>query len=336
MPKNSPRTMKARTPDHLDNVRPQFLGPFMTRLLGTDEDDNLCAITSRRHRKRLQPLRVGRSDELVNERLPLKVWVQFWDPKSISWWLAILFMIGSALFTLGAGLAIFPSLLTAWWHDPIVNNSVFFVGSIFFTSAGLIQYLEVINSEITDLTNTRTGESPVRRRLRLFAWRPRNLGYLASLVQLFGTILFNFNTGDALISNMTSTEENLAIWTPNMIGSMCFLIATACSYLEVGHRYVCFRPRDFAFWIVIVNAFGSIAFQVSALASFYQADGSLLWPLGANWGTFLGGLGFLFASYLLVPELFEKEGELARMKRESGSGLIGERAQPDRGQSNHP
>lgn len=308
----------------------------MTRLLGTDADENLCVVTSRRHRKKLQPLRVTRSDELVNERLPLKVWLQFWDLKSLSWWLAVLFMIGSALFTLGAALAIFPLFLTAWWHIPIVNNSIFFVGSIFFTTAGLIQYLEVINSELTDLANTRPDGTRVRKRLRLFAWRPRNLGYLASLIQLIGTVLFNFNTGDALMLNLTSTEENMVIWAPNMIGSLCFLVSTACSYLEVGHRYFCFKPRDFAFWIVMINAFGSIAFQISAVASYYEPDQTVLWPVGSNWGTFLGGLGFLSASYLLIPELFEKEGEIARMKRARDLESVAERPIPHANQTSHP
>ena len=319
MPMTSLRATKTRSPDHLKDITPQFLGPFLTRILGTDACDNLCVVTSRRHRKKLQPLRVHDLEAIVNERLPLKIWLRFWEPKSISWWLAILFMIGSALFTLGAALAIFPSLMSPWWHAPVVNNSVFFVGSIFFTTAGAIQYLEVINSEITDLANDRGLETRGRRGIRWLAWRPRNLGYLASLIQLIGTILFNFNTGDALLSNLTAREENLLIWTPNMIGSMCFLISTGCSYLEVGHRYLCFKPKDFAFWIVVINGFGSIAFQISAVASYYGPDGTMLWTTGSNWGTFLGGIGFLLASYLLIPELFEKEGEIARMQSRTGS-----------------
>ena len=313
MPDTSPRAVKMGSPTQLSDVRPQFLGPFITRVLGKDQNEITCVVTSRRHRKKLQPLRLNPLNELKQERVPLKIWLQFWDPTSISWWLAILFMIGSALFTLGAGLTIFPSLLTAWWHDPIVNNSIFFVGSIFFTSAGLIQYLEVINSELTELVDCGTKKSPTRGKLRLFAWRPRNLGYLASIIQLIGTVLFNFNTGDALISNLSPSGENLVIWAPNMIGSLCFLLSTACSYLEVGHRCFCFKPRDFAFWIVMINALGSIAFQISAVASYYEPDGTVLWTVGSNWGTFVGGVGFLFASYLLIPEQFEKEGEIARL-----------------------
>ena len=245
MSNTSQRSVRTRSPIHLSDVQAQFLGPFITKVSGKDQDHFTCVVTSRRHRKRFQPLRVDLSNEGRQEQVPAKIWSRFWDPGSTSWWLGILFMIGSALFVLGAGLAIFPSLLTAWWHAPVVNNSIFFVGSIFFTSAGLIQYLEVINSEITELLDSEATPSRTRKRLRLFAWRPRNLGYLASVIQLIGTVLFNFNTGDALISNLSPAEENLVIWTPNMIGSLCFLISTACSYLETGHRYVFFRAEGF-------------------------------------------------------------------------------------------
>lgn len=326
MPNTLPSTVEVGSPTHLSDAHPQFLGPFITKVLGKDQNENMCVVTSRRHRKKLQPLRLDALNELKQEHLPPKDWFRFWNPTSISWWLAILFMIGSALFTLGAGLAIFPSLLSAWWHAPVVNNSIFFVGSIFFTTAGLAQYLEVINSEITDLVNSGTTKSPTRKRLKLFAWRPRNLGYLASIIQLIGTVLFNFNTGDALISNLSPEEENLVIWTPNMIGSLCFLLSTACSYLEVGHRYFCFKPKDFAFWIVLVNALGSIAFQISAVASYYEPNGTVLWTVGSNWGTFVGGMGFLFASYLLIPEQFEKKGEIARMNMKKVGSLNQNRA----------
>ena len=41
----------------------------------------------------------------------------------------------------------------------------------------------------------------------------------------------------------------------------------------------------------------------------------MLWLTGTNWGTFLGGICFLVASYLLIPELFEEEGAIAQKKR---------------------
>ncbi|HIF94088.1 MAG TPA: hypothetical protein EYQ60_13370 [Myxococcales bacterium] len=76
-----------------------------------------------------------------------------------------------------------------------------------------------------------------------FGWRPRNLGYLACLVQLAGTtILFNFNTADAMSPGLSWQEQDLLIWTPNMMGSVCFLVASDIAYAEVSHGAGSFAP----------------------------------------------------------------------------------------------
>ena len=42
-----------------------------------------------------------------------------------------------------------------------------------------------------------------------FGWRPRNLGYLACLVPLAGTILSNFNTAGAMLPGLSWQEQDL-------------------------------------------------------------------------------------------------------------------------------
>ena len=306
---------RERSPRRLRNLRPLFFGPFITRIIGTDGLGNDCVVTSRRHRKHLQPLRLKDLERQANESLPGKIWLRVWAPHQASWWIAVLFMIGSALFGLGAALAIFPSLLTPEWHIPTASNSVFFVGSIFFTTAAATQFLEVINADISSLPEGPATTPVDEPRWRWFAWRPRNLGYLACAVQLIGTVLFNFNTGDAFLRGTSATAKDLTIWTPNMVGSVFFLVASAFAYLEVAHRIGYFKLDDITIWIALMNGLGSIAFQVSAIASFYEPGGSLSWVQGSNWGTFLGGIGFLIASYLCIPELFEEEGEIAQRRQ---------------------
>ena len=235
--------------------------------------------------------------------------------------MAISFIIGSALFALGAALVIFPDFLTPWWHIPTVNNLVYFVGSIFFTVAGYLQWLQAING---DLAQIQSGGKLKKPRWHWIGWRPRNLGYLASFVQLIGTILFNFNTGDALFSSLSSVEKNVVIWTPNMVGSIFFLISSVLAYLEAAHRLGYLDLKDITIWMALVNILGSIAFQISAVASFVEPNGALWWPAGSSWGTFIGGLCFLAASYLLIPEIFEEEGEMSKSPtppEEVNSGL---------------
>ncbi len=306
----------------MQDLKPKFFGPFLTWISGTDEHGNRCIVTSRRHRKHLQPLMVTDKDDRLHESIPRKVWLHFCEPRNSSWWLAIFFIIGSALFTFGAALQIFPSFLSAWWHLPTVNNCVYFVGSMFFTTSATMQFIEVINADITTIKETRSKTPGKKLTLRWFAWRPRNLGYLASFTQLIGTVLFNFNTADALFQNVSPTGENLIIWSPDLSGSILFLASSAFAYLEVTHHIGYTKFTDLTLWIAMVNALGSIAFMESAFVSFYEPDGSIWWIPGSTWGTFSGGIAFMIASYLLIPELFEEEGEISKQKNNNASGTF--------------
>lgn len=277
--------------------------------MGTGDDGIAYVITSRRHRKNIQPLKLIAGKKLRHEPVPSKEWLRFWAPKKLSWWIAIAFMIGSALFSLGAAITIFPTLLTPWWHQASINNLVYFTGSIFFTTGAYMQWLQSINGDLEAISS---DPDVHQTRWHWFGWRPRNLGYLASSTQLIGTILFNVNTGDDFFTGLTTLERDIVIWSPNMFGSICFLLSSVLSYFEVTHRIGYFNLRDFTVWMAIMNFFGSVTFQISAVASFVEGDGSLWWSFGSYWGTFTGGFFFFIASYLLIPEIFEKVGEIAK------------------------
>ena len=58
-----------------------------------------------------------------------------------SWWIGILFAVGSICFMVAP---------MPWFFDlagPQVDAAVFFVGSVFFTSAAALQWLETINAD---------------------------------------------------------------------------------------------------------------------------------------------------------------------------------------------
>ena len=284
-------------------IKTHSLGPFITRVTGSDANGIPCLVTSRRHRKSLQPLLLLDAERRFHEALPRKIWTRLWAPSELSWWLALAFLTGSVLFTLGAAIALFPSFLSPWWHLPIVNNLVYVIGSVFFTIGGTLQWLQSVNANLDQIIKG-SGSGPVR--WRWFGFHPTNLGYMASLVQLIGTILFNFDTADALFHSVSATEENLIIWSPDLVGSICFLLSSGLSYLEAVHRFGYFKFRDLTIWIVVLNLVGSIFFQISACADFFITNDSLWWTLGCNGGTFLGGVCFLAASYLLIPESIEE------------------------------
>ena len=104
-------------------------------------------------------------------------------------------------------------------------SRIFFIGSLFFTSAAWLQFLEAINGDILDIN----ARGIRKKGWRWFAWKPHNAGYSSSLIQLAGTILFNYNTFDAMLPEVGWKEENILIWTPDLIGSICFLVSSYVS-----------------------------------------------------------------------------------------------------------
>jgi hypothetical protein len=258
------------------------VGPFVTRVRYRLPDGSHRTWNSRRHRK------IGQTEERGSARSG-----SWWQPRELGWWIAALFMAGSFLFALGA----FP--LYSGHVDVRIVSTTYFVGSLFFTSAGYLQYVQTINvPDELDLNE------PARRRRRLFAWQPRRIDWWSASVQSIGTLLFNISTLSAMDAAYSLHQQERLVWAPDMFGSVAFMIASTLAWLEVCHRWWRWQPRDTPWRIVALNLGGSIAFQISALAAFIQpSTGELVNLQIANLGTFVGAVGFFFGALLLVPEM---------------------------------
>ena len=215
----------------------------------------------------------------------------WWAPGAIAWWIALLFMVGSLCFAVGA----LPGYLDLVGVD--ADNVTFFIGSMFFTGAGVLQYLETANAPGAAIESRRP------QRFRLLTWEVRRIDWWASLIQLVGTVFFNVSTFHALASGLTTTEIKHLVWRPDAIGSMCFLVASALAWAEAGHRWVSWRPRRVSWWIALLNLGASVAFGASAFAAkLIGSSGQVRNVELVNLGTFLGAIGFLIGAALLLPE----------------------------------
>lgn len=282
-------------------------GVFTTRVVQHLRDGRRLVFLSRRVRKALPPLHLASDGSEIAAARVANPWLQLWAPRRLSWWIAVLFICGSACFAVGSFAANWPQQLPAWLGVGSVINGVFFVGSLFFTGAAWLQLLEAINGDVADIGVSTGAEA---RSWRWFSWKPHNAGYSASLVQLVGTLLFNFNTGDAMVAGLAWADEELLVWAPDVIGSLCFLVASYLGLLEVSHRFWSWQPRQLSWWIVLLNMLGSIAFMAAAVFGFFvPATGNPEWLWGASFFTLVGALCFLLASYLLLPELFGAEAK---------------------------
>jgi predicted membrane protein len=214
-------------------------------------------------------------------------------------WCAILFMVGSFLFALGA----IPAYADAVGGS--VDAGTFFLGSIFFTAAGYLQFVQAINAP--DATGIDADT-----RFRWFAYQPHRIDWWACTVQSAGTLFFNVSTFAATLSSLDPEQARHLVWAPDMFGSIAFMIASTLAWLEVVHGWFGYRPHDTGWWIAALNLGGSIAFQISAIAAVIDPQtGEAANIQVANLGTFVGAVGFFFGAWLLFPEMRRARGEPA-------------------------
>ncbi len=204
--------------------------------------------------------------------------------------MAILFAIGSICFALGS----FPAFTEV--VGSTTDNLTFFIGSVFFTIAAFLQYCEVAT------TRAHLNGSERHRVHLLFRVQRHRIDWWAAVVQLVGTLWFNRTTLSALVVGLGASVRHHPIWRPDALGSVCFLVSSWLSWAEECHGPGAWRPADVSWWITLLNLLGSVAFGVSAVASYVTPTGQLVSLALTNLGTFVGALCFLAGSVLLLPE----------------------------------
>jgi hypothetical protein len=231
----------------------------------------------------------------------VSLWLNLWWPSELGWWISILFMIGSGCFALGSLAGLAPDLLGAAFQQAAAVNAVFFVGSLFFTSAAYLQLLEAANADRR--AALARGETPAAF-FSWFGWQPGQIGWLSAAIQFAGTLLFNVNTADAMLPGPDWLQQDLLIWTPDAIGCICFLAASWLAVLECCHGMIFWKIQGLSWWIVMINMLGSIGFGISAIFALTLPHATNMIDFrAADLWTFIGALCFLFGAYLLLPEM---------------------------------
>ncbi|WP_340378134.1 hypothetical protein U5640_25905 [Streptomyces sp. SS7] len=209
---------------------------------------------------------------------------------------ATAFVIGGALFALGAGVAQFGS------GDATTCASIYFAGGLFFNTGGFVSLLQVVNAP----RHVPGGEGRlVTPAWRWWSYEPTRIDWLSVFVLFVGTLVFGVNLLDSFLQGLSVQQVNRLIWVPDVIGCALFLVSGHLGFAELchGHR-PCLRCRSLGWWIVAVNQFGSVLFMVSAIAAYTRpATDSLVNTDIANWGTLLGAACFSVGGVL---QLFER------------------------------
>jgi hypothetical protein len=208
------------------------------------------------------------------------------QPHRLNSAIAWLFMIGAFCFALGA----VPAYVTAM--GTLADALTFFVGSVFFTSAS---FLQLVQAQSPRMAPSAADETPCD--VRFLAWLPHDRNWMAAATQFPGTLAFNVSTLFALATSLSAAQVQRAVWRPDFVGSTLFLVASGFAILALGRS-----PGRYSRLIAWLNMVGSVAFMVSAIASFVlPATGSAVNPRWADLGTFIGAICFLLGAALMLP-----------------------------------
>jgi hypothetical protein len=177
-------------------------------------------------------------------------------------------MVMAVLFAIGAACFASASFVSQWSSaSRPALGVVFFVGSIFFTVAAFLQL--------------RGSETRGDR--------------IAAGIQFAGTLFFNVSTFLALSKGLDAKQSDLRVWTPDVFGSVCFLVSSWLAYAAVRRPSTSWR-------IAALNLLGSVFFGISALAALIEPSTSE--PVSAaiaNAGTTAGAICFFAGAVLLIP-----------------------------------
>lgn len=231
-------------------------------------------------------------------------WLRFWAPQRLAWWVALVFMIGSALFIAGAAGSLVPHLFGGEHPMSVFAETCYFLGALLYTLSIYGQVFESLNADDRVLEDR---ETHAPSRYRWFAFEPHRLEFMTPFVLLLGSLVFNYETTFALGSTVGALPD-AGLWLTSLLGGVLFLVSSVMQLVEAGHDYFSFNSRDVSCWVALMFIIGSLGFIGGSLPGFPESGfptsedptGALIVKL-----CFLvGGIAFLAGSYLMLPELF--------------------------------
>jgi len=275
--------------DCIESVGPW---PFITRRIYKDLKGEKFIWYSRNHRKRLGPSPFSKEVGIIKKTL-----ICLWNPSQLNWWIAIIFAIGSLCFATASFLSLNPDLLKLLYLSNKEVNSIFFLGSIPFTIASYLQLYQSANTE--PLPNDDRLSS---KTLIFFGWRPNDIGWLSCMLQFIGTLMFNLSTFEAMDTSMTWVKQDILSWTPDLVGSILFLLSGYLAFIETCHAHFAFHPKDISWWITLSNLFGCLGFIISSGFGVVLPESHIFILDLSYLFTLIGASGFFLGSALMLPE----------------------------------
>lgn len=311
------RRMVAAFPDHWKSLATRGFARFVTHLVYELPDGRAYHWESRRHRK-------GRGGvvESSGQKAPARPRQGFrwwgWEFNSLTWWIAIIFTLGSVMLIVGALGPLMP--------NRVVHAVTFsFLGSLCFTIANYLSLLEIFNAdrkvqpEVEQLDSTSPAGSAaddMARRssrstgFRWWVWMPQELAFVATFIMFVGGLVFKLCYVFGVLKWLNWIEVDILINMPGLIGAMCFLVGSYLYIVEVVHKPWGAQFRNIAWWSAITCFLGSIGYAISGFYGFFGEGPIVIEQTWSNYAAvFAGAVFFFVSSYLMVPEALDHPQE---------------------------
>lgn len=291
--------------------------PFVTWRSYQLPDDSDYVWESRHHRKGAGPRtyadRVGLRITSAGEHdLAKSPWLRFWAPHRLAWWIALVFMIGSVFFVVGAAGSLVPEYFGSEHAMSAFAESSYFLGATLYTASIYAQLLETINADRT-IAPDRSTRAP--KQFRWFAFEVTHLEFLVPFVLLLGSLVFNYETVFAVGATF-DVLPRLGLWASSLLGSLLFLASGVLQFIEAGHGYLRFDPRNVSCWVGLLFIIGSIGFVLGSLPGLgtpgLPTNDTGAGALIVKIGFLVGGIAYLAGSYLMLPEMFTQLRDQSR------------------------
>lgn len=227
----------------------------------------------------------------------------WWAPDRLAWWIAVVFMLGSALFVVGAWGSLVPHAFGGEHPMSVFAETCYCIGAALYTASIYGQVVESLNA---DDRIEAGGQSFSPKRFRWIGFQPGRIQFMTPAVVFAGSLVFNYETVVALGATL-DVLPRLWLWGSSMLGSVLFLVSSFMQLAEAGHGYFRFKPRDCSWWVAVFFVLGSIGFVIGSLPGLdptglptaEEGPGALIVKVG-----FLGGgVAFFAGSFLMLPEL---------------------------------
>eukprot|EP01083_Nonionella_stella_P147866 467168_1 len=251
---------------------------------------------------------------------------------TLSYWVAINYILGALLFTTGSFFWLIEDRLTTTDFYCLVTVA-FFAGACCFTMGTYFAYYEVINEQT---------QSSRRKRIFCCYAGKRNINFYAVLTYFIGTICYQLNTTTGRVfytirgvlkMNFTrgSLTWYLLLQMPIFFGGLCFWVGAMFEmHLNKAWKW---RPTKLSWIVCWLNGVGGFTFFMAGIGLFFEDQPLIiLWMtiipyLFGSFCYFLGGIGSLWMWKLNqfglchLPQL-NTEHHLHRTEKRKGKNIV--------------